>query len=171
MLRLNMSIAPVGASPNRLGVLGRDLQGFPNGRRLTDDVVDIACRRSRAPRRPASSSSALAAGDGVDANDNAFGDDVPVRRTAERPARRRPGTTSTAQSSEAAALVAPGASGTGGTAPVASVLRQPPRQRRRGRTRPAWAGSACSPSALGWSCAGGGIRTRHGSAASAPVAG
>ena len=25
-----------------LGVLGGDLQGFPNGRRLTDDVIDIA---------------------------------------------------------------------------------------------------------------------------------
>jgi Domain of unknown function (DUF4331) len=29
---------------NRLGVLGNDLAGFPNGRRLTDDVVDIAER-------------------------------------------------------------------------------------------------------------------------------
>lgn len=39
-LRLNMSI-PVSASPARLGVLGGDLQGFPNGRRPADDVVDI----------------------------------------------------------------------------------------------------------------------------------
>src|SRR4029077_3114791 len=39
-LRLNMSIPP-SATPNRLGVLAGDNAGFPNGRRLTDDVVDI----------------------------------------------------------------------------------------------------------------------------------
>ncbi|HEX6702161.1 MAG TPA: DUF4331 domain-containing protein [Gaiellaceae bacterium] len=41
MLRLNMSI-PVSAHPNRLGVFGGDNQGYPNGRRLEDDVIDIA---------------------------------------------------------------------------------------------------------------------------------
>ena len=41
VLRLNLSI-PVAKSPNRLGVLGGDTQGWPNGRRLSDDVVDIA---------------------------------------------------------------------------------------------------------------------------------
>jgi hypothetical protein len=40
MLRLNMNVPPT-ASPNRLGVLAGDLAGFPNGRRLMDDVVDI----------------------------------------------------------------------------------------------------------------------------------
>ncbi|MGI8536065.1 MAG: DUF4331 domain-containing protein [Mycobacteriales bacterium] len=40
MLRLNMS-TPVTQNPNRLGVIGGDSQGFPNGRRLADDVVDI----------------------------------------------------------------------------------------------------------------------------------
>jgi Domain of unknown function (DUF4331) len=40
MLRLNTDIGPV-ARPHRLGVLGADVAGFPNGRRLTDDVVDI----------------------------------------------------------------------------------------------------------------------------------
>ncbi len=40
MLRLNTSIAPAG-HPNILGVLGGDLAGFPNGRRVTDDVVTI----------------------------------------------------------------------------------------------------------------------------------
>jgi hypothetical protein len=45
MLRLNTSIAPVApASQNRLGVLGGDLAGYPNGRRPGDDVVDIALR-------------------------------------------------------------------------------------------------------------------------------
>ena len=33
---------PVTKSPNRLGVLGGDTQGWPNGRRLGDDVIDIA---------------------------------------------------------------------------------------------------------------------------------
>jgi hypothetical protein len=40
MLRLNTSIAPAG-HPSILGVLGGDLAGFPNGRRVTDDVVTI----------------------------------------------------------------------------------------------------------------------------------
>ncbi|HYM58706.1 MAG TPA: DUF4331 domain-containing protein [Solirubrobacteraceae bacterium] len=46
LLRLNTSIKPsaaVGAG-NRLGVLAGDLAGFPNGRRLEDDVVDIEVR-------------------------------------------------------------------------------------------------------------------------------
>jgi len=40
-LRLNTSIKPT-ASPKRLGVLDGDNAGFPNGRRLTDDVIDAA---------------------------------------------------------------------------------------------------------------------------------
>jgi len=40
MLRLNVAIPPT-AAPSRLGVLGGDLGGFPNGRRPIDDVVDI----------------------------------------------------------------------------------------------------------------------------------
>jgi hypothetical protein len=45
MLRINLSI-PVTPSSDfkRLGVLAGDLQGWPNGRRLGDDVVDIAER-------------------------------------------------------------------------------------------------------------------------------
>lgn len=39
-LRLNTSIAP-SAHPNPLGVLGGDLAGFPNGRRLADNATDI----------------------------------------------------------------------------------------------------------------------------------
>jgi hypothetical protein len=45
MVRLNTSIAPAaGAAQNRLGVLGGDNAGFPNGRRPGDDVVDIELR-------------------------------------------------------------------------------------------------------------------------------
>jgi hypothetical protein len=40
-LRLNMAIPPT-ANPNRLGVLGGDKAGYPNGRRLADDVTDIS---------------------------------------------------------------------------------------------------------------------------------
>jgi len=40
MLRLNVAIPPSG-SPNALGVVGGDLAGFPNGRRVFDDVVSI----------------------------------------------------------------------------------------------------------------------------------
>jgi hypothetical protein len=39
-LRLNVAIPPA-AQPNPLGVLGGDLAGFPNGRRVADDVVNI----------------------------------------------------------------------------------------------------------------------------------
>ncbi|MBA2689508.1 MAG: DUF4331 domain-containing protein [Burkholderiales bacterium] len=45
MLRLNTSIAPTAkAAQNRLGVVGGDNAGFPNGRRPGDDVVDIELR-------------------------------------------------------------------------------------------------------------------------------
>ena len=43
MLRLNTDIEP-SDEPDRFGVLGGDLAGFPNGRRLGDDVVDIEFR-------------------------------------------------------------------------------------------------------------------------------
>jgi hypothetical protein len=43
MLRLNMAIPPA-SSPNAAGVVGGDLAGFPNGRRIQDDVVTIALR-------------------------------------------------------------------------------------------------------------------------------
>jgi len=42
MLRLNTSIEPAGSSEDRMGVIGGDTAGFPNGRRLGDDVIDIA---------------------------------------------------------------------------------------------------------------------------------
>lgn len=44
-LRLNVAIAPTPiGSINRLGLLGGDVAGFPNGRRVHDDVTDIALR-------------------------------------------------------------------------------------------------------------------------------
>ena len=45
MLRLNTAIDPTPRDQqDRLGVVGGDLAGFPNGRRPGDDVVDIALR-------------------------------------------------------------------------------------------------------------------------------
>ena len=45
MLRLNLAIKPTAkANVSPLGVVGGDLAGFPNGRRLEDDVTTIALR-------------------------------------------------------------------------------------------------------------------------------
>ena len=71
MLRLNLNV-PVTANPDRLGVLAGDLQGFPNGRRLTDDALDIAVQAVEGAAQTGKLVDALAAGDKVDANDNAF---------------------------------------------------------------------------------------------------
>jgi hypothetical protein len=70
-LRLNMAVL-VTAQPNRLGVLAGDLQGFPNGRRLTDDVVDIDLQALEGAAQTGRLLPALAMGDGVDGNDSAF---------------------------------------------------------------------------------------------------
>jgi hypothetical protein len=92
-LRVNTAIKPNadgacvfgvtgGGTPSRLGVLDGDLCGFPNGRRLLDDVVDIELRAvadgygavvnsfygSLTPNNTPNNT----LGDGVDANDNPF---------------------------------------------------------------------------------------------------
>ena len=69
MLRLNTSIPPA-ATPNRMGVLAGDTAGFPNGRRVGDDVVDIELQAVAGVLDPAFNvkpNNLL--GDGVDAND------------------------------------------------------------------------------------------------------
>ena len=71
-LRLNTSIKPA-ASPKRLGVLDGDTAGFPNGRRLTDDVVDIALQVVEGEL--VGSPNDL--GDAVNANDVPFGKTFP----------------------------------------------------------------------------------------------
>jgi hypothetical protein len=43
MLRLNTAIPP-SSNPNILGVIGGDLAGFPNGRRVFDDIVTVELR-------------------------------------------------------------------------------------------------------------------------------
>ena len=76
MLRLNLSV-PITAQPNRLGVLAQDLQGYPNGRRLGDDVVDISLQAVAGAARTGQLVDALATGDKVDVNDQAFGNTFP----------------------------------------------------------------------------------------------
>ena len=43
-MRLNMAIPPTTKNPSNLGLLGMDLAGFPNGRRVFDDVTTIELR-------------------------------------------------------------------------------------------------------------------------------
>jgi hypothetical protein len=71
-LRLNTSI-PVTERPKRLGALVGDNQGYPNGRRLTDDVVDIALQAVAGEL--AGNPNNL--GDGVFSNDRMFTPDFP----------------------------------------------------------------------------------------------
>ncbi|MGC3003707.1 DUF4331 domain-containing protein, partial [Streptomyces sp. G35A] len=68
MLRLNTSVEPA-AEPKRLGVLDGDNAGFPNGRRLTDDVIDAALQVVEGELVGAKND----LGDAVDANDKEFG--------------------------------------------------------------------------------------------------
>ena len=44
MLRLNMAIPPTMRHPSNLGLIGMDAAGFPNGRRVFDDVTTIELR-------------------------------------------------------------------------------------------------------------------------------
>jgi len=43
MLRLNVAVTPA-TKPNVLGIVGGDLAGYPNGRRIIDDVTTISIR-------------------------------------------------------------------------------------------------------------------------------
>ena len=94
LLRLNTALAPnpngacyhpalglpASTPPSRLGVLDGDLCGFPNGRRLADDVVDIDLRAFAEGYGPIlhsvlglpDKSPNNQLGDGVDANDKPF---------------------------------------------------------------------------------------------------
>jgi hypothetical protein len=79
LLRLNTAIPPA-ANPDRLGALAGDFAGFPNGRRLTDDVVDIELRAIACGYGPILHQALGLCdlqpndqiGDGVDGNDEGF---------------------------------------------------------------------------------------------------
>ena len=76
MIRLNTSIKPTAlAQQDRLGLLANQMDGFPNGRRLVDDVTDIELRALAGgtpftPEFNHAPNNALT--DGVDANDVPF---------------------------------------------------------------------------------------------------
>ena len=68
-LKVNLGVPPA-AKENRFGVLAGDVAGFPNGRRLADDVVDIELRAiAGALLSPAKN---IPLGDGVDQDDKPF---------------------------------------------------------------------------------------------------
>jgi hypothetical protein len=100
LLRLNTALVPgpggacspsgpTAAAPDRLGVLAGDFCGFPNGRRLSDDIVDIELRAvaqgygpilATALGLPNKSPNNIV-GDGVDANDVPFSSTFPYVAT------------------------------------------------------------------------------------------
>ncbi len=74
LLRLNTGVPPTAiASTSRLGLLAGDAAGYPNGRRLFDDVTDISLRAVAGVLNPAfnvSPNNML--GDGVNVNDTTY---------------------------------------------------------------------------------------------------
>jgi hypothetical protein len=71
-LKINLGVPP-SAAPNRFGVLAGDTAGFPNGRRLADDVTDIELRViAGALLKPEEGGKQIPLGDGVDINDKQF---------------------------------------------------------------------------------------------------
>ncbi len=79
MLRIN-TLTPLAQTPNRLGVFGGDTAGFPNGRRLADDVTDIAIQ-AVAGKLVQGFTVPSTLGDGIDANDKAFTTTFPYLAT------------------------------------------------------------------------------------------
>ncbi|HSP95591.1 MAG TPA: DUF4331 domain-containing protein [Thermoanaerobaculia bacterium] len=76
-LRINLAVPPTAIAPvdktNRMGVLGGDLAGFPNGRRPWDDIVDIELQILAGVLVPAFNKSPNnALGDGVDGPEKPF---------------------------------------------------------------------------------------------------
>jgi hypothetical protein len=80
-LRLNMKIPPCEpgscGSYSDLGVIGGDNAGFPNGRRLSDDIIDVSLRVVLGALLPNHQALADTIGDGVDANDVPFNEAFP----------------------------------------------------------------------------------------------
>ena len=94
LLRLNTGVAPTPpGSANRLGLLGGDPAGFPNGRRVFDDVTDIALRLvvGGVLAGPPFSTSPINTrlGDGVNVNDAPYRTDFPYLADAPSGRNRR----------------------------------------------------------------------------------
>jgi hypothetical protein len=77
MLRLNMSTPLCTSSCSDLGVIAGDNQGFPNGRRLSDDIIDVALRVTEGVLLPGHPAIVDSLGDGVNANDLSFQSEFP----------------------------------------------------------------------------------------------
>jgi hypothetical protein len=67
-LKINLGVPAASGTPDRFGVIGGDLAGFPNGRRLEDDVVDIELQVVAGILK----GNKVPLGDGVDQNDKPF---------------------------------------------------------------------------------------------------
>lgn len=82
LLRLNTGIPPTPVnSQKRLGFLAGDIAGFPNGRRLNDDVVDIASRAvAGILADPVKFGTPI--GDGVNINEDGYGTTFPYVQPA-----------------------------------------------------------------------------------------
>ncbi|MEA2299025.1 MAG: hypothetical protein QOF77_1961 [Solirubrobacteraceae bacterium] len=72
-LKINLGIPPT-TTPSRFGVIGGDRAGYPNGRRLFDDVVDIVETDLGGYLK---GGKILPLGDGVDQNDKPFLNNFP----------------------------------------------------------------------------------------------
>lgn len=116
LLRLNVAVpATAPGSQNRLGVIGGDLAGYPNGRRPIDDIPDITVRVAAGVLLPGNACAGGTAncnqapnnqlGDGVNENDRPFrmtfpylaspwsGYEVPYHGRTGSPNTNDPGTT------------------------------------------------------------------------------
>ena len=116
-LKINLGVPPA-AKPNRMGVLAKDIQGYPNGRRLEDDVTDIdlqvfagALKGNKVPL-----------GDGVDKNDVAFKSSFPYLADPGPGANPKAGYGSRLKSATPTAAAAPSGKKDNGTDAIVFVL-------------------------------------------------
>jgi hypothetical protein len=104
MLRLNIGVGPTPeASRKRLGLLAGDAAGYPNGRRVSDDVTDITLRALAGILAGPQFNYRL--GDGVNTNDLPFQETFPYVAFAQSGRQRRhidPGEPGCTQSAGAA---------------------------------------------------------------------
>jgi hypothetical protein len=102
LLRLNTGVPPTpAANRRRLGLLAGDGAGYPNGRRVSDDVVDISARAvagilcgvtatcTNAAGMPFTGSQVPAIGDGVNTNDLPYQETFPYVAFAQSGRNRR----------------------------------------------------------------------------------
>jgi len=71
-LRMNMTTPLCTNACSPLGVIGGDNQGFPNGRRLSDDIIDVSLRVTEGILIPGHDPAVDTLGDGVGQNDRGF---------------------------------------------------------------------------------------------------